>query len=73
MRATRRQLAERAQVDALANLDLAAGDLEAQFGRLELERQAGIVAAVLDHAVIHAGRSGVQMLDPSRVEPIWRL
>ena len=73
MRATRRQLAERAQVDALANLDLAAGDLEAQFGRLELERQAAIVAAVLDHAVIHAGRSGVQMLDPSRVEPIWRL
>jgi site-specific DNA recombinase len=73
LRETRRQLANRAHVDALANLDLGAGDLETQFSRLELERQAGIVAAVLDHAVIHPGRRGAQMLDPSRVEPIWRL
>jgi site-specific DNA recombinase len=73
LRETRRQLANRANVDALANLDLEAGGLEEQFGRLELERQAAIVAAVLDHAVIHPGRSGIQVLDPSRVEPIWRI
>lgn len=48
--------------------------LHSQWDNLNLNRQRAIVAAVLDHAVIHpATKRGGQTLDPSRVEPRWRL
>lgn len=72
--ANRRQLAQAARVDALDFLDLSrADDLEAQFGQLDLSRQAQIVSAVLDHAVIGPGKPGAQSVDPNRITPVWRL
>lgn len=73
MTANRRQLAQAARADALNTLDLANPQLAEQFASLDLSRQAEIVAAVLDHAVIGPGRPGAQTVDPNRVRPVWRL
>lgn len=51
-----------------------AATLERNWANLNLDRQRAIVAAVLDHAIIHpATKRGRQSLDPARVEPRWRL
>lgn len=48
--------------------------LERNWNTLNLDRQRAIIAAVLDHAIIHpATQRGLKRLDPSRVEPRWRL
>jgi site-specific DNA recombinase len=48
--------------------------LRSQWASLNLNRQRAIVKAVLDHAIIHpATQRGRRSLDPSRVEPRWRL
>jgi site-specific DNA recombinase len=48
--------------------------LRSQWDSLNLTRQQAIVKAVLDHALVHpATQRGRQSLDPSRVEPRWRL
>ena len=73
LKENRRRLAELAKADALESLELGRSDLEAQFAVLELSRQAAIVAAVLDHAVIGPGTPGARSVDPNRVQPIWRL
>lgn len=57
-----------------ALVGLAHGDsLHAQWATLNLSRQAAIVRAVLDHAVITPGSRGAQRLDPGRVVPVWRI
>lgn len=73
LRDNRRKLTEHAKADALGSLDLGRDDLEAQFAALDLSRQAQIVAAVLDHAVIGPGTPGARSVDPDRVRPVWRL
>lgn len=72
MKDRRRQLAVLTRTDALADLP-GGGQLRAQWGGLSLSRQAAIVAAVIDHAVIGPGQRGARSLDPSRVEAIWRV
>lgn len=64
-----------ARSEALAGLlgDGAALRTQSQWASLNLTRQHGIVAAILDHAVIGPGVSGARTLDPNRVEPVWRL
>jgi len=47
--------------------------LRESWPELNLDRQAAIVAAVLDHAVIGAGKPGSRTLDPNRVTPKWLL
>jgi site-specific DNA recombinase len=49
------------------------GQLRDQWETLSLSRQAAIIAAVLDHAVIEAGQLGARSLDPSRVRAVWRV
>lgn len=69
----RRRLAQYAEADALSSLNLASPDLAAQFAQLDLSRQAQIVTAILDHAVIGPGSPGARRVEPSRVMPVWRL
>lgn len=47
--------------------------LTSSWDTLNFDRQAQIVRAVLDHAVIGAGVSGARSLDPNRVQPVWML
>jgi site-specific DNA recombinase len=70
---TQRQLARNGRNDALAGLVGNGAQLRAQWADLSLDRQAAIVRAVLDHAVIEPGVSGARTLDPQRVRPLWRL
>lgn len=59
--------------DALAGLVGNGGQLRASWSGLNLTRQAAIVRAVLDHAVIGPGTPGIQHFDLNRVQPVWRL
>lgn len=59
--------------DALAGLVGNGGQLGASWSGLNLTRQAAIVRAVLDHAVIGPGKPGARSFDPDRVRPVWRL
>ena len=70
----RRSLARLTQRDAIENY-LGQGEaLREQWEGLDLSRQAAIVKAVLDHAVIlSATKPGRNGLDPDRVAPQWRL
>jgi DNA invertase Pin-like site-specific DNA recombinase len=47
--------------------------LRSSWADLPLTRQRGIVAAVLDRAVIGPAVRGRNRFDPERVEPVWRL
>jgi site-specific DNA recombinase len=73
MRDRERQLATLTRTDALSGLPGNGGQLRQQWEDLSLSRQAAIVAAVLDHAVIEPGQLGSRSLDPSRVRAVWRL
>jgi hypothetical protein len=73
MQERQRQLAALTRTDALTGLPGNGGQLRDQWETLSLSRQAAIVAAVLDHAVIEAGQSGARSLDPSRVRAVWRV
>jgi DNA invertase Pin-like site-specific DNA recombinase len=59
--------------DALAGLPGNGEQLRTSWDDLNLDRQAAILAAVLDHAVIAPGTPGSRSLDPARVQPVWRL
>ena len=59
--------------DALTGLVGNAGQLGATWAGLNLTRQAAIVRAVLDHAVIGPGTRGARVFDAARVTPVWRL
>jgi site-specific DNA recombinase len=73
IRAVERQLATAANSDAIVGLSGNGVSLRARWESLDLTRQAAIVRAVLDHAVVLPGVRGAQTLDPGRVQPIWRL
>jgi DNA invertase Pin-like site-specific DNA recombinase len=66
-----RQLSALTRTDALTGLPGNGGQLRDQWETFSLSRQAAIVAAVLDHAVIEAGQLGARSLDPSRVRAVW--
>ncbi len=68
-----RRLAQLTNTTALSGLVGNGAALRTQWSDLTLDRQAAIIGAVLDHAVIGAGKSGARGLDPNRVTPIWRL
>jgi len=70
---SRRCLTQAAGADALQGY-IGHGDaLRRQWGTLNLDRQRAIVRAILDHVVIQPGRRGIHIVDPSRVQPVWRL
>ncbi|QXC59116.1 recombinase family protein [Aquihabitans sp. G128] len=70
---TERRLSRLTGSHALTGLIGNGAELRASWAGLNLTRQAAIVAAVLDHAVIAPGTSGARELDAARVDPIWRL
>ncbi len=47
--------------------------LRAEWSALNLTRQAAIIRAVLDHAVIDKPKVPGGGFDPDRVRPLWRL
>jgi site-specific DNA recombinase len=47
--------------------------LRRQWGTLNLDRQRAIVKSVLDHVVILPAKRNTNVLDPTRVNPIWRI
>ena len=67
------RLARLTRSDALSGLVGNGEQLRAQWSELNLTRQAAIVRAVLDHAVVGPGVLGARTLDPDRVQPLWRL
>lgn len=72
--ANRRTLARLTHRDAIENYVGQGETLRATWESLDLSRQAAIVKAVLDHAVIKpATKPGRNGLDPDRVVPQWRL
>lgn len=68
-----RSLARMTNSDALSGLVGNGSELRSRWAELNLTRQAAIVAAILDHAVIGPGTPGSKTFDPNRVEPVWRL
>ena len=73
IRAAQRQLARVSGDSPLPGLAGAGAQLRGQWAELNLTRQAAIVGAVLDHAIIKPGTRGATTLDPARVDPRWRL
>ncbi len=73
MHITQRQLARTTRNDSLVGLVGNGQRLRTQWAELSLSRQASIVSAVLDHAVVLPGSPGARALDPERVQPAWRL
>ena len=73
LKAAEVQLGRLAGTDRLNALVGTGAQLRARWAELNLERQAAIVSALLDHAVIAPGQLGARTLDPARVQPVWRL
>jgi DNA invertase Pin-like site-specific DNA recombinase len=73
MKDRQRQLAQATRADALVGLPGTGEQLRQTWADLGLTRQAAIVRALLDHAVIDPGTAGARSLDLARVRPIWRL
>lgn len=73
MKDTSRHLAQLTHTDALTSIDTTDPELAARFAELPLTRQHAIVAAVLDHARVLPGSPGARRVDPSRIEPLWRV
>lgn len=73
LRTAQAKLAQLAGADALNSIDPTNPHLAEQFAALSISRQHAIIAAVLDHAIIHPGKLGSTRVDPARVEPVWRL
>jgi DNA invertase Pin-like site-specific DNA recombinase len=71
---TERRLARMTHSDALTGLVGNSVELRSRWTALGLTRQAAIVAAVLDHAVVHpVDPHASRKFDPARVEPVWKL
>jgi DNA invertase Pin-like site-specific DNA recombinase len=49
-----------------------AGELRERWAEMTLTRQRQIVAALLEHVVVGAGRRGLNRFDSSRLQPLWR-
>jgi site-specific DNA recombinase len=72
IRDSERHLSRATRTEALIGLHRG-NELRNQWTGLSLTRRAAIVRAVLDHATVGPGASGIQQFDPGRVEPVWRL
>jgi hypothetical protein len=70
---TERQLAQLSGTTAIDGWVGNGDELRHSWGKLNLSRQAAIIAAVLDFATIAPGTPGARTLDPSRIIPSWRL
>ena len=70
---TERRLARLTNTGPLTGLVGNGHELRASWAELNLTRQAAIIKAILDHVVIGPGTPGARGLDPSRVDPVWRL
>jgi site-specific DNA recombinase len=69
-----RRLSRMTRTDALAGIVGNGAALGQQWASLNLTRQHAIVKAVLDHIVISpADRRGPRVVDPSRVDLVWRI
>jgi DNA invertase Pin-like site-specific DNA recombinase len=72
LQAARKKLATLNRVTALDGYLGNASELREEWPAMPLSRQAAIIAATLDHAVIGPGIPGRNTLDPSRVTFVWR-
>lgn len=70
--AARKKLATLNRVSALDGYLGGANELRQEWETMPLSRQAAIIAAVLDHAVIAPAIRGRNTLDPSRITFVWR-
>ena len=70
--AAERRLAKASNHTDLVHVIGQGGRLRTEWPTLNLDRQAAIIAAVLDHAVVTTARRG-PTFDPARVSPVWRL
>ncbi|HWJ64625.1 MAG TPA: recombinase family protein [Acidimicrobiales bacterium] len=70
---TTRSLARITRTDALSGLVGNGEELRRRWADLNLTRQAAIIGAVVDHAVIGPGTPGARVFDPNRVEIVWKL
>lgn len=68
-----RHLTRASNTAALDGLIGAGQALRAQWGSLNLDRQAAVVRALVEHIVIGPGTPGARTLDIERVQPVWRL
>lgn len=73
IRDAERRLERSSPAPALAGWVGNASELGDRWSALSLDRQAAIVAAILDHAVIAPAGPGARVLNPDRVQPVWRL
>jgi site-specific DNA recombinase len=71
--AARKQLARFNRTSALDGHVGHASELRERWGKLTLTRQRGIIAAVLDHVEVGAGRRGLNRFDESRLTAVWRV
>ncbi len=69
----KKQLGRLNRTSALAGHVGNAGELRSLWETLPLTRQHAIVAAVLDHVIVHPGRRGFNGFDPGRFTPVWKL
>jgi hypothetical protein len=65
-------LASLANAQSLADLVGTGSELRARWSTLNLDRQAAILRAVLDHVLIGPGVNGARTLDPDRITPVWQ-
>jgi len=72
LQAARKKLAALNRVSALDGYIGNASELRREWPDMPLSRQAAIIAAVLDHAVIAPATPGRNTLDPGRITPVWR-
>jgi site-specific DNA recombinase len=72
LQAARKKLATLNRVSALDGYLGGASELRQEWETMPLSRQAAIIAAVLDHAVIAPAIRGRNTLDPSRITFVWR-
>ena len=72
LQASRKKLAALNQASALDGYLGNASELRSEWPTMPLSRQAAIIAAVLDHALIRPATPGRKTLDPGRIGLIWR-
>lgn len=72
LQAARKRLAMLNQVSAVDGYLGHASELRDEWPTMPLSRQAAIIAAVLDHAVIRSATPGRKTLDPARINLVWR-
>jgi DNA-binding transcriptional regulator YbjK len=69
-----RRLAGLRRHRTVAQLFGQADRLRAEWSSLNLDRQRAIVAAILDHVIVHRySLPGKARFDPNRFVPVWRL